>query len=630
MGLLLVLVVSIVLYIQYTVTQRVTVPLVPPEIKPVYDIIDGCVKQAGEAAVVRLGAQGGYLQFPAQIDHVPTSYVTVDDAGFMRVPMWFYDGEDRTPPVAFMESQLADEIGSQATVCINNFSAVSDRITMLDQGQMLVNVTIAKDSVVVRTTWPLHWTEAGAERKASEYISTLDVRLGEMYGLADAVMKAENAGYFFENVTIDLMTMDPSIPFDGLAVGCEPQRWQLPDIKDELQETLRVNMPTVRVRNTNFPPFERPLGDYQAVARYGIQDIMAGREPKNVPPDVYEYFMMYMDANAPSTALRPGFSYQPAWGMALTASPNDGGSLVSKVVKGGGGYLDLLCINTYHFTYDVIYPVMFTVRDDKAFSGNGATFRMTFPVVIRTNNPGRETFSISTFQGFAPGTGFCDNYGDTIVDLRAQGVEAGSDFGTDLDGVNLTLTCMGRQCDLGQTQADDGFYRLRTKLPAACVNPTIKASKAGWLDNKAQLAGDSLSIALKRLRPVKVSVLKHPYLLDTGQWSQPLPLGSVENVSIRLTIPGTSYDRFMQYPSTNTIEMVDGAQQYDVEMLLSQQGSLTGGFVQKGLGIDSSYGSVTFHVLEGRPIGFTDDYRGKLATVLYGTSYQQQLAPEVP
>ena len=49
---------------------------------------------------------------------------------------------------------------------------------------------------------------------------------------------------------------------------------------------------------------------------------MAGRAPKNVPPDVYEYFQMFMDANAEQTDLRPGFSYQPAWGMALTASPN--------------------------------------------------------------------------------------------------------------------------------------------------------------------------------------------------------------------------------------------------------------------------------------------------------------------
>jgi hypothetical protein len=641
LGLLLVLVVSIVLYLQYNIGSSQPAALVPPEIKPIYDVIDGCVKEASEQAIRRLGAQGGYLQLPPVIDHVPTSYVTVDDVGFMKVPFWYYDGEDRTPPLSLMETQLAADILLRASECIDNFSAVGDRITMLEKGQMKVGVTIAKENVVVRTTWPLRWNEAGAERKADEYISIVDVRLGEMYGLADKVLLSENRGAFFENITIDLMTMDPSIPFDGLEVGCTPKRWSLPTIRDQVAETLRVNLPAVRIRNTNHLPFARPQAEYDAVGRYGIQDIMAGRIPKNVPPDVYEYFQLYMDANAERTTLRSGFSYQPAWGMALTASPNDGGTLASKVVKGGGGYLDMLCINSYHFTYDVIYPVMFTVRDDKAFAGNGATFRMTFPVIIRRNGPGRETFGISSFRGFGVEAGFCDSYGDTVVDLRAKGAEEGAMLGSDLDGVNFTLNCLGRECPLGTSEANGGFYRLLTKLPEACINPTIVASKAGWLTNKGQLTGDTLSIPLKRLRDVRVSVVKNPVDLPAAATAasaatvQALTVGSeitlsrVENVSIRLSVPGTDYDRFMLYPSTDTIEMVDGTQTYDVELLLSQHGSLTGGFVQKGVTIDSGNGVITFHVMEGRPLGFDDAYRGRLAVTLYGTGYQAQLAPEV-
>jgi hypothetical protein len=627
-GLLLLVVTSLVLFLTFNVPQRDALPLVPAEVRPVYDVINDCAKQLGQDAIRRLGAQGGYLDFPPEIMHNPTAYLAMDEDAALKVPLWYYDGEDRTPTIGFMERQIGEEIIAGMPACIDGFASLRDQFAIEPKGNMTVNVTLAKENVVVRMNYPLQWVSAGKQVDYSDFNTFLDVKLLRMWELANATLVAENRDLLLENATIDLMAIDPGVPMDALTFDCTPKRWTLGEVKTEVQGVLRTNLPTIRIKNTNYPAFNEPERVYENLKRYGMADVNAGRMPKDIPDDSYEYLHLFWDTGVSAKDLRAAFSYQPRWGMALTGNPNDNGVLESRVSRGGAGYLNFMCINTYHITYDVVYPVLFTVRDDKAFTGTGATFQMAFPVLIKTNSPNRQTFGIRSFRGFNIGTAFCDELGDEQVDLRAEGVMPGDTIGSELDDVQFTLRCVGRECPLGSSTADEGAYRLRTQLPVACQRPTIVASKSGFLTATSQLEGDKLTLQLKELRDVKIKVLKHPYELSSGIWGEPLQLGSVENVSIRISLKDGSLDQFVLYPANDTIQLLDGEGTYDVNLLLSQFGGLTGGFVQEALPIDSTSGTMTFHVLEGRPVGFTDDYQSKLTTYLYGTDYQARLAPE--
>ncbi len=629
-GLLLVVVTSLALYVYYNVGERPLLPLVPPEVRPVYDLMTGCVRVVGEPAVRRMAAQGGYLEIPPAIDKNPTSYVALDDGGQLKVPLWFYDGEVRVPPVDFMQRQLENEITQRMGDCIGDFSALGPQFNVQPEGNLRVNVTLGKDSVIVRVNYPLSWQSAGKEVKYEDFIAFLPVKLLEMWSLANATLMAENEGTFIENATIDLMAIDKEVPLDGMSIDCSQQRWRLPEIKTHLQDVLKINLATIRFKNTDHVPFEQPAAVYERLRTYTMEDINAGRTPPNVPDDAYEYLRLYWDVRRPAPDLRAALTYEPRWGMALTANPNDNGILESKVAKGGGGYLDLICVNSYHFTYDMIYPVLMTVRDDSAFDDTGVVFHMAMPVQIKTNAPNRVTYGTSSFRGFSFGTEFCEDLGDRLVDLRAQGVLADDRIASDLDGVNFTLRCVTRDCALGASIADQGIYRLRTLLPQACALPTIVASRSGFIDSVGQLEGDALTLDMRALRNVKISVVKHPYDTVGKTLGAPLPLGSSDNVSIRISIQNSSFDQFLLYPVNDTIQLADGSASYDVTLLLSQFGQLTGGFSQEGITLDSTGGSLVFHVLEGRPIANTDDYRNAVGAALYGEQYQTQLAPEAP
>ena len=77
--------------------------------------------------------------------------------------------------------------------------------------------------------------------------------------------------------------------------------------------------------------------------------------------------------------------------MYLTARPSDGVKLQSNLGHGNRDYLSFICVNAYHFTYDVTYPLLVSITDPDAFKGDGYTFRFSFPVIIDHNEGKRDS-----------------------------------------------------------------------------------------------------------------------------------------------------------------------------------------------------------------------------------------------
>jgi len=114
---------SIVTVIYFT-TRITVVPLeeeivIPADIKPVYDFITECTYDIAKQGIIRAGLQGGYVTMPPAIARVPTSYVSVDPFGVVKVPYWYYDGEDRTPSLSAVQREVALFVRDNLNQCID-------------------------------------------------------------------------------------------------------------------------------------------------------------------------------------------------------------------------------------------------------------------------------------------------------------------------------------------------------------------------------------------------------------------------------------------------------------------------------------------------------------------------------
>ena len=655
LGILLLIAVGLVTYLQLRQAQTPDVPeiLVPKDIKPVYDAIASCVEESATRAVQLVGLQGGFVEVPAEISTNPNAYLQVDDQGLFKIPLWYYEGKDRTPGIELIQTQISRYVLEHLRSCLQNFDEFVD-YKIEEQGNITVKTILAEENVIVRLTWPLTITHADKVLSQEDYVASVPVRLRKIWQLASATMQFENANRWFENLTIDLYAADTHVPTDGMTVDCQQKKWNLQDIKQRMQQTLQYNLPSIRVENTDYIPFEATPETYAALQKFTLQDILAGKKPKHTPADAFEYNHMRMNVKVQPSDLKAVFEYSPAWGMLLNGQPNDGGRLESNLAF-GSSFMKVLCINQWHFTYNMIYPVRMIIRDNKALSGRGFVFQMAFPVIIHENEGERVNFGLRKFIGFDTTTGFCDATADVTTDLRARGVEPGMLVGTELENANLTYECFDKTCDLGTTRADDGIYRLRTKLPLGCSNPFITAHKQGFAPARSQLRGTTLDLDMKRLQNLSIVVYKHAYHPDTQSFGPAEPLGVHDQLFIYLYRKADSrtpaFEQTIQIPQlssiqnsdpsqstvSSSIELLDESSTYELTALLTTKDpfagkdALVGGYVNQNYHVAGSdladKTSIELHVFEQRPIPSDDAGQQALATVLYRTTYQNQLKP---
>jgi len=460
------------------------------------------------------------------IDRNPNAHLRQDSQGIVKTPFWYYEGEDRTPQVEFMEREIAAHLKTNLPACINNFEAFSDQASVVQKGDLIPVVTIADKQVLVTLKWPLEVTRAGQVVPLPEFSYTFPVRLKEMWTLADKTMKKENELGWFENLTIDLMSANPDIPISGMEFRCGTKKWRIQEVKHSLQEAIGYNLPNIRVENTQVPTPIAPQKTYDNLRKEAgkiRQALEEGEEPdwpSDVPADVFEVNRMRFNVGAQATDLKAAFIYLPDWPMLVNAQPSSGGTLSSAQVKGAKKYLRFLCINQWHFAYDVIYPVEMIIRDDEAFNGEGFVFQFAFPVIIEDNAKSRLFFGVRRFVAPETGTDFCDSFSDREVDVRALGFPEGSAMAEELEGANITYRCLNQECRLGETRSDGtGPFRLSAYLPEGCGNPTIIAQKEGYLTSQVQ-AKDNTEVFMPRVKSFNYSFVVHPYYEETKIYSK--------------------------------------------------------------------------------------------------------------
>ena len=580
-GIVILLVSALVLYVS-NIEDYTPAISVPSEVRPVHDYVTGCLDSVGRDGLLLLGEQGGYIYLPDEID-AEQSYLSPDGTGIIKIPYWYYRGSSRVPKLGFMEQQHEKYIENNLRSCLNNFSSFSDEYEISEESGVNVDTRIDDEGVKTEMNYHLEIQIKGENevKEIRRYIKDFPVDLKSIHNFANQTMNSENEDMFLEETTVDFMAMHPDIPFTGLIFYCGTLNWEVDEIKEELQDLLYYNYPRARFKNVNHTPFEAPMGVYEELEKYTIEDIHQGNLPaKDKPSDAYDYFNLYWEtADSDFDNLDAKVLYNPRYGMDIRARPSVGGMMTSNSMQGASEYLSFLCINLYHFTYDVEYPVIFSVRDFNAFKGEGYTFKFASPVIIDHNEGKREALDFKDFTETSdPVTDYCGEKSEQDVYITAKGVKGGY-INQPLKNVNIKYDCIKFICDLGTTDVMGGSYRLRTNMPTSCTGGFVEAAKDGYLTTRKQYDGsNNFEIVMPKLKDYNVSVVKN----KDGKKNAETSLRDSERVLIHLVSNEYDYSLYEIYDknSSLSISLIAEDTNYTLDMILMDEDSeeIVGGY----------------------------------------------------
>ncbi|MBI5390283.1 hypothetical protein HZB02_02245 [Candidatus Woesearchaeota archaeon] len=629
LGIILLLLIGLLLYIIQPKTQAAVVPPLGYQPKPVIAYVEQCVEQTMERGIVLMGMQGGYLTIPSQISQHPPAYVKGDPLGISKVPLWYYEGRDRRPTLQGMQQDLAQFVDREIGGCLQNLTALNQSYAIRLLSVPSASVIIGEESVGAVLTYEMDVTEKGDQSKhttLTEFPVTIPVKLKRMHDFAVQVLDAENDGKFLENMTVDFMAMDPDFPLTGFQLKCERLTWSLADLKKKLQTIMYYNLPRVRLASSDYQPFLYSDDVYKPFTQFKLADLEQGHYPKGNPPeDLYEYtHFVWNTGDKPYKDLTASIVYFDDWGMDMKARPSNNGVLKSNMGGGPKQFLHFLCLNLYHFTYDIRYPVEVIIYDNTSFQGKGFIFRYAFPVMIDHNEGMRDTFKATQLLDPVQDASFCEQQTNEVYTLIPKGLY-GELANMALPDVNISYECIKYLCPLGTTTLDQGKIELRTTFPKQCQNGILTAVKEGYLPAQVQATGQrEITLPMKKLKRLSFSVVKHP---NGAAEQKAIEDGDTVIISLTSKDPALEFEWYRslpledsQDPTLTSVDFLDEDHAYDLSIFLLKNGEIVGGYVNHNypLGYAEMQGKSTavFHAYEQVPAPASDDDRADVLTKL--------------
>jgi len=679
-GMIIVIALSIFLYIRYG-REKVDVSIAyPEEVKDVAKWVEDCTYQTAKQGMRVMGIQSGFIYIPDIIANSPPASLAMPNKfnkdaqwsvfingelqtgsdsvrpAFIKTPYWYYNGKIRYPEPDLMESDLSIYVTQNLPECINDFEPFK-RQYEIKTGEITAEATIGDDQTVVLVTWPLDIIVKASDKRVEidRFKANLDVKLGRIYRVARAILASQTTDLFFENMTINLMAANENVPFSNMEFVCGEKRWRVKEVKEEIQKTLYYNMRNTRVRGTKIRPFLRPEEYYENLRvlrdelwqklEEGLEEINweALEQNLNPPGDQWEYFQQYLDPGVELEELdiAVNFDYQPEFGLDLNVKPSRDGRMSSRIQKGISSYLSFICLNIYHFTYDVRYPVKVIVSDPDAFMEEGFEFTFAFPVTIKNNEGTLEPLTYEEFDVPIQDTGFCEAVGGPEVEIIVLGEDDGL-INMEVDDVDIKMQCLNRKCLVGQTQQHAGEVKFKGQFPIGCSYPWVIAEKEGYLPAKKQLEGDSMEMEIIKLKEMDFSVVKNIYHQSDKKILAQESLDDDEKAMIMIKEKTTGKQDLYMFPygefsDKMTIPKIDSL--YDVEISLIKTSGMdgseqvVGGYKNQNLTIkysDIEAGDeIVWHVFDYRPTPVKEADLIKMAQYMMNGEYLEALKPEI-
>jgi len=340
LGIFILIAITLFFYLKLNTSIFTPDVIVPQQVAPIKRYVESCAYEIGKEAIIILGMQSGYVEIPEQISMDPNAHILA--GGPIKTPYWHLNGEDISPSITDMQIEISEHISKNLKQCLKNFSDF-DEFIIEEKDQLTVETTIAEEEVVIKLDYPLIIKNRKGDKitEWSLYTSSVPVRLRKVYRLAKSIMDAENKDMFFEKTTINLMALDPDIPFTDMEFSCSNLEWSKTEIKNSVQELLYYNLPKIRIDRTDYIPFLYPDSVYKEFQKI---DIEKDEIPENIPDDIYEYNQFFWKPLTENfNDMKAGVRYMKEWGINLDASPSDGDLMSSNMVEGSSEYLSMFC-----------------------------------------------------------------------------------------------------------------------------------------------------------------------------------------------------------------------------------------------------------------------------------------------
>jgi len=402
--------------------------IIPSFVEPIETSFLTCLEDNAETGVALLGLNGGHLtdvDFEPGSEYMPFS----SHLNFVgnEIPYWFYVSGNNIPRQNVpsrneMELQLEKYLEVNVQGC--GFEDFYGGEYEFSKGQLKADVSIADNSVDVDLKMDLSISKGEDSFLIKDHNVVIKSKLGSLYEDAIEIYEQEQTTLFLEKFGIDTLRL--YAPVDGVEIKCSPMIWNANEVFADLKEAMEVNTLALKT-----------AGDKE------------------------DYFVI--DNSLDSDAR---FIYSSNWPSTFEVAPNEGSSLVSDPVgnQPGLGILGF-CYVTYHFVYNLAYPVLVQVYDGDEI------FQFPIAVVIRGNLP-REVSDIQDVALEKPYDLCSDKL--SSADVKVQ------DYNFKPVVADVSYECFGSRCNLGKTALDG---TLSAKIPQ-CINGNFVVSSRGFKETK--------------------------------------------------------------------------------------------------------------------------------------------------
>ena len=483
--------------------DKISLSKVPVSMQPVYTSFLSCLEEDALVGADILMSQGGYIELPefeSGSAYMPFS----SQLNFLGnpIPYWYYVSgnnieKEQVPSKRDMEKELEDFIEEKILECAFDTYYNQGFEIYLDEPKARVEIQDKQIEIKLDMDLTINKEEETALAKSHSVVASS--RLGKLYDSALKVYDEEQDKLFLEEYAIDTLRL--YAPVDGIELSCSPKIWNAEEVFDELHEAIEINIMALKSEGSS--------KDYFVV---------------DLPVDEDVRFITSQN-----------------WPHNFEVNPSEGAFMIANPVgnQAGLGVLGF-CYVSYHYVYNVKYPVLVQVYEDDEI------FQFPMAVILQGNNP-RESLE-GTAVGYED-TGFCENK-NTLIEVNT--------YDSNLVPIQseISYECFGSTCSMGETSSN-GI--LETEFPQ-CVNGYVIAKAEGFEDTKYLYS-----------------------VIESGDVH--IVLDRIYNKNIDLKLDGVSYNgeaiinfvsedlsKTVIYPGQEVVELSEG--DYDVSVYIYEDSSL--------------------------------------------------------
>ncbi|HIH91605.1 TPA: hypothetical protein HA281_02275 [Candidatus Woesearchaeota archaeon] len=537
-------------------TMRQVIVTAPVEIAPVTTFVEQCLRQTAEEALDRIGEQGGYLSITSPDYRVSafsvTPAATESDAIVVgvpdedqkdaqpAVPYWWYlkspnsctgtcELASKRPEIVgtpvSIEGQLSAYVGGSVGSCLDFSSFERQGFSIEGRGEPKVTARIGEEDVQFLLDYPLHISRNGITHDQEAFLITEDVRLKKLYDLATEITNLEMQHRFLEKYAIQLI-----VGFSGLDQNRLPP---FSDLSFEVGSSLRWSKRQVEKQVTSLFPSYVQLFQVQGTDNFR-RDIFQSPLKQRM----YDSTIIPDTSGKGHAGISAEFTSFDSWPIYFDLNCNGDSCEPTSAVS---PTLSVIGLQSYRFAYDISYPVMVELRDNRAFHGRGYTFRFALEANVRNNKPMESDFTpLEMTSAFSDSSLLCDEDQRSPSNVTVKAID---DYGKPIPGASLLYTVIDESCFIGVT---DESGALTARFPGGAVGGAITIVANGAVQKTIEYtpgpSTEQVPVSMSAELTKRLKVMKKRLARTKDGWQLvnfPQTLGQDEEALVTLKrIPG--------------------------------------------------------------------------------------------